>query len=321
MSCFGLRHLIYFERLEDLNFLLHTHANSGDFWSELITEVLWHGFLDTLKLILFLFLTYLLMEFIEHKASGKTLGFIKKAGPLGPLPGALVGAVPQCGFSAAAANLYTGRVITVGTLVAVFISTSDEMLPILISGGFPATDILIILAYKIVVAIAVGFAIDGILRLLGKKDEEINIDELCDADDCHCERGILHSAIHHTMTTSLFILLVTMIINAAVFFIGEDALALVMRNTPVLSHAIAAIFGLIPNCAASVILASLASEGIITAGTMMAGLFSGSGIGLLVLFRVNKNLKQNLTITALLVAVGFVFGLLADFVPFLANLL
>ena len=260
------------------------HANVSEGIVGFLDEVLWHGFLDTLKLIPFLFLTYLLMEFIEHKASGKTLGFIKKAGPLGPLPGALVGAVPQCGFSAAAANLYTGRVITVGTLVAVFLSTSDEMLPILITGGFPATDILIILAYKIVVAIAVGFAIDGILRLLGKKREEINIDELCDADDCHCERGILHSAIHHTMTTSLFILLVTLLINAVVFFIGEDALASVMRNTPVLSHAIAAVFGLIPNCAASVILASLASEGIITAGTMMAGLFSGSGVGLLVLF-------------------------------------
>ena len=297
------------------------HANASEGIVGFLDEVLWHGFLDTLKLISFLFLTYLLMEFIEHKASGKTLGFIKKAGPLGPLPGALVGAIPQCGFSAAAANLYTGRVITVGTLVAVFLSTSDEMLPILVTGGFPATDILIILAYKIIVAIAVGFVIDGILRLLGKKREEINIDELCDADDCHCERGILHSALHHTATTGLFILLVTLLINAAIFFIGEDALASVMRDTPVISHAIAAVFGLIPNCASSVILASLASEGIITAGTMMAGLFSGSGIGILVLFRVNKNWKQNLAITALLVAVGFVFGLLADFVPFLATLL
>ena len=297
------------------------HANGSEGLVAFLDEVLWHGLLDTLKLIPFLFLTYLLMEFIEHKASGKTLGFIKKAGPLGPLPGSLVGAIPQCGFSAAAANLYTGRVITVGTLVAVFLSTSDEMLPILISGGFPATDILIILAYKVIVAIAVGFAVDGVLRLLGKKDEEINIDELCDADDCHCERGILHSALHHTATTGLFILLVTLLINSAIFFIGEDALASVMHDTPVISHAIAAVFGLIPNCAASVILSSLASNGIITAGTMMAGLFSGSGIGLLVLFRVNKNLKQNLAVTALLIVTGFVFGLLADFVPFLATLL
>ena len=297
------------------------HANGGEGLVGFLDEVLWSGFLDTLKLIPFLFLTYLLMEFIEHKASGKTLGFIKKAGSLGPLFASLVGAIPQCGFSAAAANLYTGRVITVGTLVAVFLSTSDEMLPILISGGFPATDIFIILAYKIIVAMVVGFVADGVLRLRGKKREEINIDELCDADDCHCERGILHSALHHTATTGLFILLVTILINTAVFFIGEGALASVMHDTPVISHAIASVFGLIPNCAASVTLAALASEGIITVGTMMAGLFSGSGIGILVLFRVNKNLKQNLSIAGLLVITGFVFGLLADFVPFLANLL
>lgn len=299
--------------------LLHAHPGEGVLG--FLDEVMLHGLLDTLKLIPFLFLTYLLMEFIEHKASARTTAFIKKAGALGPLPGALVGAIPQCGFSAAAANLYTGRVITLGTLVAVFLSTSDEMLPILISGGFPAIDILTILAYKVIVAIAVGFAVDGALHLLGKGREEINIDELCDADDCHCERGILHSAIHHTLTTGVFVLAVTLLINAAVFFIGEDALASIMYDRPVLSHAIAAVFGLIPNCAASVTLATLASEGIITSGTMMAGLFSGSGVGILVLYRVNKNPKQNIAVTVLLVLAGFIFGLLSDFLPFLANLL
>ncbi len=299
--------------------LLHAHTGEGIIG--FLDEVLLHALLDTLKLIPFLFLTYLLMEFIEHKASDKTTAFIKKAGALGPLPAALVGAIPQCGFSAAAANLYTGRVITVGTLIAVFLSTSDEMLPILISGGFPATDILFILGYKIAVAIIVGFAVDLILRLVGKSKKEISIDELCDADDCHCERGILHSALHHTLTTGLFILLVTLLINTAIFFIGEEALASVMRDRPVLGHAIASVFGLIPNCAASVTLVTLASEGLITAGTMMAGLFSGSGVGILVLFKVNKDIKQNLLIVSLLVTVGFLFGLLADFLPILSNLL
>ena len=297
------------------------HANASEGVIGFLEEVLLHGLLDTLKLIPFLFLTYLLMEFIEHKASERTLGFIRKSGSLGPLPGALVGAIPQCAFSAAAANLYTGRVITVGTLVAVFLSTSDEMLPILISGGFGATDMLIILAYKIVVAIAVGFAVDLALRLIGRDREDINIDELCDADDCHCERGILHSALHHTLTTGLFVLLVTLLINVAVFFIGKEALASVMYDRSLISYAIAAVFGLIPNCAASVLLATLASEGLISMGTMLAGLFSGSGVGILVLFRVNKNLKQNIFITLLLVGTGFVFGLLADFIPFLVNLL
>ena len=293
------------------------HATTENALTGFLTDVLLEGLIDTLKLIPFLFITYLLMEFIEHKASAGTVGFIKKAGPLGPLPASLVGAIPQCGFSAAAANLYTGKVITLGTLVAVLLSTSDEMLPILIAGELPAGDILIILAYKVIVAIAVGFALDGILRLFGKKDEDINIDEICEADDCHCERGILHSAIHHTITTGLFLLIVTILINAVIFAMGEDALSGIMYGRPVISHAIAAVFGLIPNCAASVTLATLASEGIITVGTMLAGLFSGSGVGILVLFRVNKNLRQNLLVVLILVLSGFAFGLLADFLPFL----
>ena len=296
------------------------HANGGEGLMGFVTEVLLEAMLDTLKLIPFLLLTYLLMEFIEHKASSATLGYIKKAGPLGPLPASLVGAIPQCGFSAAAANLYTGKVITLGTLVAVFLSTSDEMLPILIAGNITAGSIFIILAYKIIVAIAVGFALDAILRLLGRDKDDINIDEICDADDCHCERGILHSAIHHTLTTGLFILAVTLTINTIVFAIGEEALSSVMYGKPFISHLIASVFGLIPNCAASVTLATLASEGLITVGTMLSGLFSGSGVGILVLFRMNKNLKQNLMVIVLLVLCGFAFGVLADFIPFISNL-
>ena len=297
------------------------HANGGEGLIGFLTEVLLESVLDTLKLIPFLFLTYLLMEFIEHKASSGTLGFIKKAGPLGPLPASFVGAIPQCGFSAAAANLYTGKVITLGTLIAVLLSTSDEMLPILIAGNIPAGDIMIILAYKVLVAILVGFAIDGILKIFGKKSEDINIDEICEADDCHCERGILHSAIHHTMTTGLFVFIVTVIISTVIFIAGEDALSNIMYGRPFISHLIASVFGLIPNCAASVTLATLASEGIITVGTMLSGLFSGSGVGILVLLRVNKNMKQNLLILLLLVFCGFAFGLLADFIPFLSELI
>lgn len=294
------------------------HANGGEGFIGFLGEVILEGVIDTLKLIPFLFLTYLLMEFIEHRASDKVLGSIKRAGKLAPLPAALVGAIPQCGFSAAAANLYTGKVITLGALIAVFLSTSDEMLPILIAGNIPTDDILLILAYKVIAAILVGFAIDIALHLFGKKEEDINIDEICEADDCHCERGILHSALHHTMTTGLFLLAVTVTINAVIFAIGEEALSSVMYGKPFVSHLIASVFGLLPNCAASVTLATLASEGLITVGTMLSGLFSGSGVGILVLFRMNKNLKQNLLILLLLVVCGFAFGLLADYIPFLS---
>ncbi len=280
-----------------------------------IEEVIFHGITDTLYLIPFLFLTYLLMEVIEHKAGDKTLKFMKASGKLGPIAGGLLGAVPQCGFSSVASNLYCGKVITTGTLIAVFLSTSDEMLPILIGNeNIMLKTVLFILLYKILVAVLVGFIVDIVFRLLKKGGEDINIDELCDNDNCHCERGIFYSALHHTLSISLFILLCTFLINAAVFFISEDVLVSVMYDKPVISHIIAAAFGLIPNCAASVALSEFYAEGFITLGTMLSGLFSGAGVGLLVLFRLSKDIKRNLIIIGILIISGAFFGLLADLI-------
>ena len=296
-------------------FLLHTHSDSAGFvFSEFLYEVVWHGFLELIKLLPFLFLTYLLMEFIEHRASDKAERFMKRAGPFGPAVGGLLGAVPQCGFSAAASNLFAGRVITVGTIVAVFLSTSDEMLPILIGGNIGGIKALLIVLYKAAVGIAVGFVLDLVLRLLNKGKREINIDELCENDECHCERGIFYSALHHTLTISAFVFAVTIAINTLVFFVGEEQLGAVMHGRPVLSHLLAAIVGLVPNCASSVLLATLYSEGIITVGTMLSGLFSGAGVGLLVLFKVNRHLKENLLIVAVLIASGISFGLLGELI-------
>ena len=297
----------------------HSHGGIGDFLREhlggfgaFLDEVVWHALLDTLKVILFLFLTYLLMEFIEHKAADKTLKFMSRSGKVGPLIGGALGLAPQCGFSSVASNLYSGKIITLGTIVAVFLSTSDEMLPLLIGSGIHAKTILFVLLYKVLVAVAVGFGIDITLRLLGKNNNTIKIEDICDEDGCHCENGILRSAIHHTLHISLFILIFTLFINTAVFFIGEENLGEIMYDKPFISHLIAALFGLIPNCAASVALTGFYTSGYITVGTMLSGLFSGAGIGLLVLFRVNKNLKQNLLILAILVTAGTFFGMLAD---------
>lgn len=287
------------------------HVHSEDVLGALLHDVLLHSIIDTLKLLPFLFLTYLLMEYIEHSAGDRAARFMKRAGVFAPAVGGLLGLVPQCGFSAAGAGLYAGRVISVGTLIAIFLSTSDEMLPILISGNMPAGEIAIILIYKALVAIVVGFCADILVRAL-HKGEEINIDAICDEDGCHCERGIFYSALHHTITVSVFVLLITVTLNALVFFIGEESLALFMYDKPVLSHIAAAIFGLIPNCAASVALATFFSEGLITAGTMMSGLFSGAGVGVLVLFKVNKHMKANLLILLTLVLSGVVFGLAFD---------
>ena len=301
--------------------LLHTHASEGgDIWHKIYEEVLIHGLLDTLKISLFLFLTYLVMEFIEHKASSKTRLLLEKSGSLGPLVGGFIGITPQCGFSAAASNFYTGRVITLGTLVSVFLSTSDEMLPIMISSKISVPAILSILGYKVCVGIFTGVLVDLILRLMRVSRRPINIDGLCDEDNCHCERGIFFSALHHTLTIGSFVLIITFAINALVLFVGTDNIAKIMYDKPFISHLLASFIGLIPNCAVSVALTDFCLEGLITAGTMLSGLFSGAGVGLLVLFKVNKNIKENLTIIAILVITGTVFGLIADLLNFSALL-
>lgn len=308
-----------------MQFLLHADHTSHEGVFHFLTdrlgrfglfleEVVWHGFIDTLKLVLFLFLTYLLMEFIEHKASDKARGIMTKAGSLGPAMGGVLGAVPQCGFSAAAANLYTGRVITLGTLIAVFLSTSDEMLPIMIAGNIHISKVLLIIAYKSAVGIAMGFAIDLTMKAMKIGREEINIDEICDNDGCNCEAGILRSAIHHTVSVTLFIFVLTVLINALVFFVGYDALSSSVFSLPVVSHILSSLVGLIPNCASSVALTELAVSGVISAGAMMSGLFAGAGVGILILFRMNKRPKENAMIVGLLVAIGVVFGLFADLI-------
>ena len=290
--------------------LLHSHAEEA-LWFE---DIFLHGILDTIKIIPFLFLTYLLMEFIEHRAGEKAERFMQRAGTFAPIVGGLLGVVPQCGFSAAAANLYAGRVISVGTLIAVFLSTSDEMLPILISGSVPLGTVALVLLYKAVVGILAGLAVDLVLKLRRRNREPINIDAICDEDNCHCERGIWHSALHHTLTISVFVLLITLAINALVFFVGAENLGAVMYDKPFVSHVIAAIFGLIPNCAASVALTTLCTEGLITAGTMLSGLFSGAGVGVLVLFKVNKHPKDNFAVLGVILAVGVIFGLIGDLI-------
>lgn len=276
---------------------------------EFVHEVLWHSLLDTLKLLPFLFLTYLLMECIEHKAKASTQRFIRRAGRFGPLLGGALGAVPQCGFSAAAAGLYAGRILSMGTLIAVFLSTSDEMLPLLISGGVGVGKILLLIGIKAAVGIAVGFLVDLLLR---PREEDICVDELCEQEGCHCERGVLGSALHHTLHITLFLLAVTVALSAAVFFIGEDVLKTVLYDRPVLSHVLSVLVGFIPNCAASVALTELYLGGFITAGTLLSGLLPGAGVGVLVLLRVNKRRRENLIILAILAAVGLLTGLALD---------
>ncbi len=279
-----------------------------------MTEVLLDTLLDTLKLIPFLFLTYLLMEYIEHKTGEKSEKRISRAGRYGPLPGALLGLVPQCGFSASAASLYSGGLISAGTLIAVFLSTSDEMIPILISEKVELRVLAEILLIKFTVAVIIGFAADILLRIFRKQGSDRQIKSLCQDENCHCEdEGIVRSAIHHTLKITLFILIITFALNTAVHFIGEDNLGKLFVNMPVAGCAVASLVGLIPNCAASVVITELYLSGIIGTGAMISGLLTGCGIGLLVLFRANKhNMKENIAFLAALYFSGVVVGVLTE---------
>ncbi len=278
-------------------------------------EFFWDALLDALidgvKLLPFLLITYLVMEYLEHKASAKSQKVIEKSGKFGPLIGSLLGIVPQCGFSAAASNLYAGRIITMGTLISIYLSTSDEMLPIFISEQVPASMILKILGIKVIIGMLTGFVIDFIYRrITHNKKEELRIEHMCDHEHCHCKEGhFVKSAIIHTLQVFGFILVISLILNIVIELIGENNISAFLANKAILSVFLSGIVGLIPNCAASVIITQLFLEGFLGFGAMIAGLLVGAGVGLLVLFRVNDDIKENLKITSILYIVGVIFGI------------
>lgn len=281
-------------------------------------EVIEETLLDSIKLIPFLFIAYLIMEYIEHKTSQKSRETIKKSGKFGPLIGSFLGIFPQCGFSVVATNFYAGRVITLGTLISVYLTTSDEMIPIMISEAVPLWTILKILFVKLVIGIVAGFVIDFVLRLINKnkKIEEENIVDLCEHDHCHCEKGILKSSIHHTLSIFVFILIVTFIINTAIYFIGEENISNILLNKPIFGPIVSSLIGLIPNCASSVIITNMYLKNVINVGTMMAGLLVNAGVGLVVLFKTNKKIKENIAIICLLYIVGVISGIVLEFLKF-----
>ena len=268
---------------------------------------------DSLSLLPFLFVTYLIMEYVEHKAGDKFEKALHKAGRVGPLFGGVIGVVPQCGFSAAASNLYAGRIITLGTLFAVYLSTSDEMLPIFVSERLDVSMIVKILAVKAVIGIIIGFIVDFILRMTGKADLEGDLESLGERKHSCCEgEGILKPAIVHTLQVFFFIMIISFAINLIVDFVGLDRLHSGVLGEPVIGALICALIGLIPNCGASVAITQFYLEGVISLGSMMAGLLTGAGVGLLVLFKVNNHLKENLKIAGLLYAFGVIGGILIE---------
>lgn len=285
-------------------------------------DALLDSLLDSLKLLPFLLLTYLLMEYLEHKASKKTEELVVKSGFFGPLWGSLLGVVPQCGFSAAASNLYAGRVITLGTLISIYLSTSDEMLPIMISEKAPAAMIFKILGLKVLIGMILGFLVDLAVRLIKgpiriEYRKEHLIEQICDHDHCNCDDGhIFKSACMHTLQVFAFIFVISLVLNLVIGVVGEETIASFMAGKDILSVFLSALIGLIPNCASSVVITQLYMEGILSFGAMMAGLLVGAGVGLLVLFRVNEKITGSLKITGLLYILGVISGIILSVIAF-----
>ncbi len=278
---------------------------------EMFLEILKETSIDTIKLLPFLFITYLIMEYIEHKTSQKVKEKIKASGKFGPLLGGVVGIFPQCGFSVSATNLYAARVITLGTLIAVYLATSDEMLPILLSEAVPITTILTILGLKLIIGIVAGFIIDLVIRILNKQNiEDQKIEELCEHEHCHCENGITISALKHTLNITIFIFVITFFINIIITLIGEESIANFISQNLILGPVVAGLIGLIPNCASSVILTELFVENVISMPILISGVSVNAGLGLLVLFKTNKNLKENIKILSLLYLIGVFSGVI-----------
>jgi hypothetical protein len=254
------------------------------------------------------------MEWLEHRTGSRTQALIRRAGKAGPLFGGVLGVIPQCGFSAAAANLYSGGLITAGTLTAVFLSTSDEMLPIFLSESVPLGTIAKILLIKMLIGILCGFALDffyhGILR---RELRYKNIHTICESEHCKCEEGILISAVRHTLQITVFIFLITWFLELILNGLGTDTLSGFVLDMPVAGELIAGLIGLIPNCASSVVIAELYLGHMIGTGAMMAGLLTNAGVGILLLCRMNrKHIKQNIGIIVYVYLVGVLAGIIID---------
>lgn len=277
--------------------------------------------IDSVKMLPFLFVSYLIIEIVEHKSSDKLQKILSSSGKYGTVVGSILGLIPQCGFSVTASNLYSSRVITLGTLIAVFLATSDEAIPVLLSHPNNVSSLIKILVVKLVIAIFFGFIIDFVLKSIMKnkigksKEDEVHehMQQVC--SHCHCKNeGILKPTIKHTINIFLFIIMVSFLLNTGIHFIGEENLSKVLMSGTIFQPFIAGIIGLIPNCASSVLLTELYMTGSISFGAIIAGLATGGGIGIAVLFKSNHNQKENFKILGLLYTIGVLSGIVIQII-------
>lgn len=288
-------------------------------WNTLF-DVLKEALIDSLKTLPFLLLCFALLEFLEHRAGKKTFSRLESSKKAGPILGAVFGALPQCGFSVVASNLYTGGAISLGTLIAVFLSTSDEALIVMLSSPAFIPDILTVMAIKIALAVVLGYVIDIFYRR-SRAPHMSHIEEVHAGHDAHCHDGcgcscdssgsFVTAVLKHTFSILLFIFIINLLLGTVIEFAGTEILERILLTDTAWQPLLAGLVGLIPNCTSSVLLAELYIEGVLSMPALIAGLCSATGLGLLTLFRVNKSLKQNLMILALLYAISMIIGFTA----------
>ena len=287
---------------------------------EILIHCLIHALKDTLHLLPFLYVTYVVMEALERYASDKIHVLIQRGGSWGAVIGALCGVFPQCGFSAAAATLYSAGVISMGTVLSVFLSTSDELLPIFVAEGVGASKIVTILGLKVIIGMIVGLIVDFYLRYHHEQHVDTDhIHDLCEAEHCDCDDGhtsIWLAAFKHTVMVSIFIYVATAIMAFIFHAFGEDAITQFMIAHKNMSVVISALVGLIPNCAASVLISQLYIDGVLSFAAMMSGLLVAAGVGLLVLFRTNRDMKNNVKIVGILFVAGVFSGFILQCIGF-----
>lgn len=286
---------------------------------EILLHSVIHALEDSVRMLPFLYLAYLLIEWLERHHGQRIENALAGGGRWGFAPGALLGCVPQCGFSAVASNLYASRVITPGTLLAVFIATSDEAIPLLAAEPGQWVSLLVLLVLKVLFAMVAGFVLDVPLRRFLPKSLYGGYSGSAEEIDCHEEHephsGIWLAALRHTLEIFAFILIFSFAIGLVFELVGEDTVAGVFTGLGIFQPMVAALLGLVPNCVSSVLLTQLYVEGVISFGSLFGGLCAGAGIGLAVLWRVNRSVKQNLFMTGLLWAVGAVCGIVLQFLP------
>ena len=279
---------------------------------EMLLDVIVDTLLDGLKLLPYLFVAFIIIEFVEHKMNKKSKEALQKSNKVGPLIGGLLGAFPQCGFSAIVTNLYVTRIVTLGTLISVYLSTSDEMLIILLSEHVAFMEILKIVLIKVGIGMVLGFLIDLVYRKkIDKKDYH-----MCDDDHCDCEHShsIVKSALIHTFKTFIFVIIATFIINLLFEFVGEENISKLFLKNNIFAPFVAALVGLIPSCGASIALTEFYLSEIITLGTAIGGLLTGAGVGLVILFKQNKNIKENISIVLLIYFIGAIVGTILNII-------